>query len=58
LKERQILEGDEMGRFRIKPVKRKGRWISPDIEKILRESGIEVDEARADAATDENLEQL
>jgi hypothetical protein len=58
MKERQILEGDELGRFRIKPLKRKGRWVSPDIEKILRESGIEVDAERAAAAAEENHEEL
>jgi hypothetical protein len=60
LKERQILDGDELGRYRIKPVKKahKGRWVSPDIERILRESGVKVDTERAEAVSDENLEQL
>ena len=37
-----ILENDLMGRYRIKPVAQKhkdGRWISPDIQKILSENG-------------------
>jgi hypothetical protein len=59
MKERNIIEGDELGRFRIKPGKKgKGRWVSPDIEKILRESGVRVDAERADAASEDNLEQL
>lgn len=59
MKERQVLEGDELGRYRIKPAKKghKGRWISPDIEKILRESGVKVDGERAEAIADENQEQ-
>jgi hypothetical protein len=60
MKERFIVEGDELGRYRIKPVKKahKGRWVSPDIEKILRESGVKADADRADAAaTDEHFEQ-
>jgi hypothetical protein len=60
MKERQILDGDELGRYRTKPVKKghKGRWVSPDIERILRESGVQVDTERAEAVSDENLEQL
>ena len=54
MKGRGVLEGDELGRYRIKPKKEhKGRWMAPDIEKILRESGVQVDADRADAATDE-----
>jgi hypothetical protein len=58
MKERYILEGDELGRYRIKPPPNKahkGRWVSPDIEKILRESGVKADAERADAATDDEL---
>jgi hypothetical protein len=61
LKARNLLEGDELGRYRIRPASKKNlkaRWISPDIEKILRESGVQVDTARADAATDEPSEPL
>lgn len=59
LKERMILEGDLMGRYRIKPEKKshKGKWVSPDIEKILRESGVEVDAERADAASEDHPDQ-
>jgi hypothetical protein len=50
------LDSDEFARYRIKPAPkhgRKDRWISPDIEKILRESGVKVDADRADAAAGE-----
>jgi hypothetical protein len=56
MKEQQVLDSDEFGRYRIKPAPkhgRKDRWISPDIEKILRESGVKVDADRADAAAGE-----
>jgi hypothetical protein len=61
MKERNILEGDSLGRYRIKPLARKkhgGRWVSPDIKKILNESGIAIDIERADAASDDHYEQL
>jgi hypothetical protein len=60
LKERRVLEGDELGRYRIRPDPRarKGRWISPDIEKILRESGVKVDDERANAAAEGSDEPL
>ena len=44
--DRGILERDLPGRYRIKPKPKKkhdGRWISPDIEKTLKENGIEVE---------------
>src|SRR5580698_8982799 len=55
MKERHAIEGDELGRYRIKPEKKdhKGRWVSPDIERILRESGVKADLDRADAAKDD-----
>ena len=58
LKEQGILEGDQLGRYRIKPAKKthKGRWVSPDIEKILREGGLKP-EGQAAPPTDENPEQ-
>ena len=46
--ERGILESDVQGRYRIKPVPKKGkntRWISPDIAKILQEKGLQVEGA-------------
>ena len=61
MKDGNILEGDTFGRYRIKPPPKKGhkgRWIAPDIEKILRESGVEVDAERAEAAADEHYEQF
>ena len=61
MKERGILEGDMLGRYRIKPVKKKkseGRWVSPEIEKILKESGVEVDSKSSDIGADEYYEQL
>jgi hypothetical protein len=57
MKDRNVLEGDELGRFRIKPKKgHKGRWVSPDIEKILRESGVQADAERAEQISEENHE--
>ena len=61
MKERHILEGDQLGRYRIKPSPKKGhkgQWISPDIKKILAESGLEVDAARAEEISDDHYEQL
>lgn len=59
MKERNLLEGDELGRFRVKPPKKgKGRWVSPDIEKILREKGVQVDTEGPGAASHEDFEQL
>ncbi len=48
MEERGILESDIQGRYRIKPVanKKKGnKWVAPDIAKILKESGVEMDAA-------------
>ena len=63
--ERGVLESDSMGRFRIKPERKKGhkqRWVSPDIEKILKEKGVEVEGAGTGEdtglASDEHYEQL
>ena len=58
--ERGILEGDALGRYRVKPVGRKGkdkRWVSPDIAKILQESGVEVEGAN-ELGSDDYYEQL
>ena len=60
MKERGILEGDMLGRYRIKPPPRKGRkgrWVSPDIEKILQEGGINVETEHV-KPPDETYEQL
>ena len=58
MKERHAIEGDELGRYRIKPEAKghKGRWVSPDIERILRESGVKADLDRADAAANDSHE--
>lgn len=59
--ERGILESDQLGRYRIKPQVRKrgSRWVAPDIAKILRESGVEVDSADGgNLGDDEYYEQL
>jgi hypothetical protein len=61
MKERQIVESDIQGRYRIKPLPRKGRkgrWVSPDIKKILQESGVQVEGEPIEADTDEHYEQL
>jgi hypothetical protein len=60
MKERDILEGDELGRYRIRPARKgKGRWVSPDIEKILKEKGVKVDtEETSGLESDEHYEQL
>jgi len=61
--ERGILESDIQGRYRIKPMSRKKRgskWVAPDIAKILKESGVEVEpgEGESNIANDEYYEQL
>ncbi|HEX7577328.1 MAG TPA: hypothetical protein VF430_04755 [Verrucomicrobiae bacterium] len=60
--DRGILESDVQGRYRIKPVSRKkkgNQWVAPDIAKILKESGVEVEAAgEGDIAEDEYYEQL
>jgi hypothetical protein len=46
MEERGIIESDSQGRFRIKPAPRKKKhtqWVSPDIAKILAESGVAPD---------------
>ena len=60
--ERGILESDVQGRYRIKPLPRKkkgAQWVAPDIAKILKESGVEVEAGgEGDIAEDEYYEQL
>jgi len=44
--ERGILERDAAGRYRVKPkdkAKHGGRWISPEIEEILKKKGVAVE---------------
>jgi hypothetical protein len=58
--ERGVLESDTQGRYRIKPVPRKNknkRWVSPDIAKILSESGVQV-EGSSEVGTDEYYDKL
>ena len=64
MEERGILESNATGQFRVKPV-RKGkekdkRWVSPEIAKILKESGLEVESAGDEAGIgpDEYYDQL
>jgi hypothetical protein len=48
MSERGILETNATGHYRLKPVPKKNkskRWVSPDIAKILKESGVEVESA-------------
>jgi predicted transcriptional regulator of viral defense system len=61
MEERGILESDIQGRYRIKPLpkKRDKHWVAPDIAKILKESGVEVESGgEGDIADDEYYEQL
>lgn len=59
--ERGILESDGLSRFRIKPKAKRGggRWISPDIAKLLKDKGVKV-ESKGDEelASDEHYDQL
>jgi hypothetical protein len=58
--ERGILESDPNGRYRIKPVPKKdkhNRWGAPDIAKILKEGGVEVEDSGG-IASDEYYDQL
>ncbi len=57
--ERGILEVNAGGQFRVKPIKRNknDRWVAPDIARILKESGIEI-ENPGDIASDEYYDQL
>jgi hypothetical protein len=60
MEERAILESDQQGRFRIKPVARKHKkqWVAPDIAKILQESGVNIDGEGGGVADDEYYENL
>jgi hypothetical protein len=60
MQERGILESDMSGRFRIKPVGRKNknsRWVSPDIAKILQQSGVKI-EGGEDIGTDDFYDKM
>jgi len=57
--ERGILETNSEGQYRVKPVKKKqgsGRWVSPDIAKILQENGVQLEGQETEA--DDYYEQL
>lgn len=58
--ERGILEGDSLGRFRIKPERKKGggRWVSPEIEKLLKEKGVVIETNSTELADDDHYDQL
>lgn len=52
-----VLESDLNGRFRVKPERKKGhnqKWVSPDIEKILNENGMNIDGDDGEPAADED----
>ena len=54
--ERGILERDAAGRYRVKPkpkTKAGGRWISPEIEEILKKKGVAVISNTEDSAGEE-----
>jgi hypothetical protein len=59
--ERAILETNSEGQYRVKPVakrKKNDKWVSPDIAKILQESGVQVENTDADIGADDYYEQL
>jgi hypothetical protein len=60
MQERGVLEHDSLGRYRVKPMPKKSknnRWVSPDIAKILQESGVEV-EGGENLGSDDYYDQL
>jgi len=61
MKDRGILEVDNRGSYRIKPIKKKkrdGQWMAPDIEKILKDGGMEVENNTGELAPDEYYDEL
>ena len=53
--ERGVVEGDSSGRFRVKPEPRKSgheRSVSPEMSKIVNESGAEIDGPQAEPVGD------
>lgn len=61
MKERQIVESDIQGRWRIRPSAkndRKGPWVAPDIKRILEEGGVQVEAQPTEESLDEHYEQL
>jgi len=58
MKDRSILEGDLMGRFRIRPSnEHEEESISPDIQDILKEDGDEAGAEKPDTISDDTIEQ-
>jgi hypothetical protein len=60
MKERNLIDGDALGRYRIKPDLKKGhkgRWVSPDIEKILKDGGVQIDGEHEETSSGEPDEQ-
>lgn len=61
LRSARILEADQGGRYRIKPVEgaeRKEKWVAPDIEKLLAEGGIDADAEPLEPLPEETDEQF
>ncbi len=62
MEERDILESDIQGRYRIKPVAKNKvgkQWVAPDIAQILKENGVAVEgNGDGDIADDDYYEQL
>jgi hypothetical protein len=62
MEERNIVESDIQGRYRIKPVPKKKlgkQWVAPDIAKILKEGGVATEnEGEGEIADDEYYDQL
>jgi len=64
MEERGILESNSTGNYRIKPVRKKKEqdkhWVSPEIAKILKEAGVEVegDVEESGIGPDEYYDQL
>jgi hypothetical protein len=52
LVERQILETDSSGHFRLVEKKQRQRWISPELKKILEEQGKTFDEFDTDTESE------
>lgn len=62
--ERRILETNSEGQYRVKPTPKKQkseksvRWVSPEIAKILKEGGVEVESSGGEIGPDDYYEQL
>jgi hypothetical protein len=59
--ERGILDRDAVGRYRVRPKNKKaghGRWVSPEIAKLLQEKGVQVEGQGEEIGSDDYYEQL